>query len=77
MTGYLGYDKNDTFANTDGNARNAISKKKLKCVFGELPIDLSRERQVSFELQLISSHQTRWSFSDTKNCLVRTFSGKN
>ena len=49
-----------------GNARNGKSKKTLKGEFGELPIEIPRDRQGSFEPQLIPKHQTRWSGFDDK-----------
>ena len=34
--------------------------------FGELPIEIPRDREGSFEPQLISKHQTRWTGFDDK-----------
>ena len=34
--------------------------------FGELPIEIPRDRHGSFELQLITKHQTRWAGFDEK-----------
>ena len=66
MTEHLGHDKNHPIQNSLGNARNGKSKKTLKGDFGELPIDVSRDRQGSFEPQLIPKHQTRWTGFDDK-----------
>ena len=41
-------------------------KRRLKAKFGELPIDVPRDRQGSFEPQLIPKHQTRWTGFDDK-----------
>jgi CBS-domain-containing membrane protein len=38
----------------------------LKGDFGALPIDISRDRQGTFEPQIIAKHQTRWSGFDDK-----------
>jgi len=47
-------------------SNSARTKKTLKGEFGELPIDIPRDRQGSFEPQLIPKHQTRWSGFDDK-----------
>ena len=66
MTEHLEHNKNHPIQNLLGNARNGKSKKTLKGEFGELPIDGPRDRQGSFEPQLISKHQTRWTGFDDK-----------
>jgi transposase-like protein len=42
-----------------GNTRNGKSKTNLKGDFGELPIEVPRDRYGSFEPQPIPKHQTR------------------
>ena len=66
MSEHLGHGKNEPVINLNGNARNGKSKKTLKGEFGELPIEIPRDRQGSFEPQLIPKHQTRWSGFDDK-----------
>lgn len=66
MTEHLGHGKNEAVANQDGNTRNGKSKKTLKGEFGELPIEVPRDRHGSFEPQLIPKHQTRWAGFDDK-----------
>lgn len=66
MTAHLGHDKNGAVANPSGNTRNGRSRKTLKGDFGELPIEIPRDRQGSFEPQLIPKHQTRWTGFDDK-----------
>ena len=66
MADHLGHGKNEPVTNVSGNARNGKSKKTLKGEFGELPIEIPRDRQGSFEPQLIPKHQTRWSGFDDK-----------
>lgn len=66
MEAHLGHAKNDTVTNPAGNTRNGKSSKKLKGEFGELPIEIPRDRHGSFEPQLIPKHQTRWSGFDDK-----------
>ena len=66
MEVHLGHAKNDPVANAAGNTRNGKSRKTLKGEFGELPIDIPRDRHGSFEPQLIPKHQTRWNGFDEK-----------
>ncbi len=66
MAAHLGHDKHEPVANPAGNARNGTSRKTLKGEFGELPIEIPRDRQGSFEPQLIPKHQTRWTGFDDK-----------
>ena len=47
MTEHLGHAKNASMANTAGNVRNGKSKKTLKGDFGELPIDIPRDRHAT------------------------------
>ena len=66
LTEHLGHDRHESVANATGNTRNGKSKKTLKGEFGELPIDIPRDRHGSFEPQLIPKHQTRWTGFDDK-----------
>lgn len=66
LAAHLGYDKHGAVANDSGNTRNGSSIKTLKGDFGALPIDIPRDRDGSFEPQLIVKHQTRWTGFDNK-----------
>jgi putative transposase len=66
MSEHLGHDKHSPVSNPTGNARNGKSRKTLKGEFGELPIEIPRDREGSFEPQLIPKHQTRWTGFDDK-----------
>jgi len=66
MAEHLGHDKHSPVSNATGNARNGKSRKTLKDEFGELPIEIPRDRESSFEPQLIQKHQTRWTGFDDK-----------
>ena len=63
---HLGHHKHEAVANDSGNTRNGSSAKTLKGDFGALPIEIPRDRDGSFEPQLIAKHQTRWSGFDDK-----------
>ena len=66
MADHLGHGKNEPVANPAGNTRNGKSQKTLKGDFGELPIEIPRDRHGTFEPQLIPKHQTRWTGFDDK-----------
>jgi putative transposase len=66
MAAHLGHGKHETVANPAGNTRNGTSRKTIKGEFGELPIEIPRDRHGSFEPQLIPKHQTRWTGFDDK-----------
>jgi len=66
MAEHLGHARNAPVANLAGNTRNGRSKKTLKGEFGELPIEVPRDRHGSFEPQIIPKHQTRWTGFDDK-----------
>ena len=66
MTDHLGHDKSGAVSNDSANTRNGHSGKTLKGDFGALPIDIPRDRQGTFEPQIIAKHQTRWTGFDDK-----------
>lgn len=66
LTHHLGYDKHSPNGNNSGNSRNGKSKKTLKGDFGNLPIDVPRDRNSSFEPQIIPKGETRFAGFDDK-----------
>lgn len=62
----MGHERHEAVANTGGNIRNGKSRKTLKGEFGELPIEVPRDHQGTFEPQLITKHHTRWAGFDDK-----------
>lgn len=56
MDHHLGYQKNSIEGNMTGNRRNGYSKKKLKSEFGEVNINVPRDRNGTFEPQVIPKH---------------------
>ena len=66
MAEHLGHGKNESVTNAAKNTRNGTSSKTLKGEFGELPVEIPRDRHGSFEPQLIPKHQTRWNGFDDK-----------
>ena len=66
LTHHLGHDKHQPVGNSSGNTRNGFSRKKLKGEFGELPIEIPRDRHGTFEPQIVEKHQTHWVGFDDK-----------
>jgi putative transposase len=66
LTHHLGYEKHDPAGQNSGNSRNGKTKKTLKGEFGSLPIDVPRDRNASFEPQIIPKGQTRFEGFDDK-----------
>ena len=52
---HLGNEKNE--ASTSGNHRNGYSEKTVKGSIGDLALSIPRDRQATFEPQLIPKHQ--------------------
>ena len=66
LTHHLGYEKHDPEGYNSGNSRNGTGKKKLKGDFGELPLEGPRDRQATFEPQIVPKGQTRFDGIDDK-----------
>lgn len=66
MTDHLGHGKSGEVTNDTANTRNGHSAKTLKGDFGALPLEIPRDRQGTFEPQIVSKHQTRWTGFDDK-----------
>jgi len=64
MTEHVGYDKHDVAGNNSGNSRNGKSAKTIKGTFGELALETPRDRNGTFEPQIIEKHQTRFTGFD-------------
>ena len=56
---HLGYARHESKGRGSGNSRNGYSSKTLKGDHGEIEIDIPRDRNGSFEPQLIRKGQTR------------------
>jgi putative transposase len=66
LTEHVGYAKHDPAGNNSGNSRNGTSKKKLKGDFGEIDLETPRDRNGSFEPQIVAKNQTRFAGFDDK-----------
>src|SRR5512135_1548968 len=66
LDGHLGYPKHGRKGNATGNTRNGQSQKTLKGEQGHVQIEVPRDRQGSFEPQLVKKGQTRLEGFDEK-----------
>jgi putative transposase len=66
LTDHLGYEKHDPAGYGSGNARNGTTEKTLKGKNGELTIEVPRDRNGSFEPQIVKKYQTRFDGFDEK-----------
>ncbi len=66
LTTHLGYEKHGPVGYGTGNSRNGKSKKRLKGDFGEVEIEVPRDRQASFEPQIVPKGETRFAGFDDK-----------
>lgn len=60
MTHHLGHEKHGRMGSAAGNTRNGTSRKTLKGKAGEVSVAVPRDRDGSFEPQLLEKHQTHW-----------------
>lgn len=66
LTHHLGYERGDPAGRGTGNSRNGNSKKTVRDKDGQIEISVPRDRQGSFEPQLIKKGQTRIKGFDEK-----------
>ena len=66
LTHHLGYEKNDFDGRGSGNSRNGKSRKKLSGDFGQIELEVPRDREGEFEPQIVRKHQRRFDGFDDK-----------
>jgi putative transposase len=66
LTDHLGYERHDPAGDNSGNSRNGKSRKTLKGDFGNLPIEVPRDRNSSFDPKIVPKGQTRFEGFDDK-----------
>lgn len=64
LTAHLGHERNQP--SVDGNARNGYSTKQILTSDGEFELRTPRDREGTFEPQLIKKHQTRITSMDSQ-----------
>lgn len=66
LTEHLGYPKHAPAGHNSGNSRNGTSSKTVKGDFGEVTIEVPRDRAGTFEPRILPKHQTRFTGFDDK-----------
>jgi putative transposase len=66
LTDHLGYAKNDPAGRGSGNSRNGKTTKTLKTDKGDLPVQVPRDRNGSFEPVLVPKNKTHFDGFDDK-----------
>lgn len=66
MKDHLGYEINDHQEKTSTNRRNGYSSKTLKTSYGEVPIEVPRDREGTFEPKVIPKRTTNVSGIEDK-----------
>jgi len=66
MKEHLGYEKHSSMGNNSGNNRNGKNSKKIKSSFGNVNLDVPRDRNGDFSPALIKKRQTDISSFDEK-----------
>jgi putative transposase len=66
LTNHLGFEKHDPAGYNSGNTRNGSTSKTVKGEFGEMVVETPRDRNGSFEPQILKKHQRRFDGFDEK-----------
>src|ERR1700741_3193771 len=66
LTHHLGYPKHDPAGRGSGNARNGVSKKTVQGDFGQAEIEVPRDRNGTFQPQIVPPHERRFTGFDDK-----------
>lgn len=66
MQEHLGYEKHSSKGDLSGNSRNGKSKKIVDSSFGPIELETPRDRNSSFEPQVVKKRQTSISSFDDK-----------
>ncbi len=56
---HLGYERYERTDQPKTNARNGRSKKKVRGINGEMELSIPRDRDATFEPQIVKKHQVR------------------
>lgn len=66
LTEHLGYERFDPAGRGSGNSRNGTTPKVLKTEHGEIPVEMPRDRNGSFEPQIVPKGETHWNGFDDR-----------
>ena len=66
LTTHLGYERHDPAGYNSGNSRNGATPKTVSGEFGQIVVETPRDRNGTFEPQILRKHQTRFEGFDDK-----------
>jgi putative transposase len=66
LTHHLGYEKHEPAGYNSGNSRNGSTSKVVSGEFGEMEVETPRDRNGTFEPQILKKHQRRFEGFDDK-----------
>ena len=66
FTDHLGYERGDDAGRGSGNSRNGMTPKTLLTEHGEVPVEMPRDRNGTFEPQIVEKGQTHFDGFDDK-----------
>ena len=66
LTGHLGYERGDPAGWGSGNSRNGTSSKTLVTEHGPVEVDMPRDRNGTFEPEIVPKGETHWDGFDDK-----------
>ena len=55
---HLGYSKHNVLGNYTGNSRNGFKPKNIKTKFGNIPLEIPRDRNGQYEPQIVKNYET-------------------
>lgn len=55
---HLGYSKHNVLGNYTGNSRNGYKPKNIKTKFGNIPLEIPRDRNGQYEPQIVKNYET-------------------
>lgn len=71
MDEHLGYEKHDISGNNSGNSRNGSNRKTISTHYGETEIEIPRDRNGTFDPQIIPKYQTKG--KDIENQIITMY----
>ena len=80
LTHELGYEEHSKFDKSTSNRRNGKSEKTISSKHGEMRLEIPRDREGSFEPQIIKKHERRFDGFDAFDFIAlftRTFNPRN
>lgn len=71
LTGFLNYEKHDVKGYNSGNSRNGYYSRTLKTAFGEITVQIPRDRNGEFHNQTLTPHQRE--YGDLESMVIHLY----